>query len=118
MTLLQTARNQRFVPSLQRSSRFARVQRASRFKLRRATTFISGTSGRHSGQGTGLGLRSGGAVSAAYFLAAEVPTDLLALSITLRMNSYWVWSSRSAISIAESTTSCRREGPSPRAASA
>jgi chromosome partitioning protein len=48
-----------------------------------------------------------------YFFSSDVLSDLPALSMTLRMKSYCVWISRSAISIAASTTSCRRDGPSP-----
>lgn len=56
--------------------------------------------------------------SVAYFAPSDPLSDLPALSITLRTNSYCVWTSRSAISIAESTTSCRLDGPSPCAGSA
>ena len=50
---------------------------------------------------------------AAGFLAPpDALIDRPVESITLRMKSYWACTSRSAISNAESMTSCRREGPS------
>jgi len=56
--------------------------------------------------------------SPGYFLLSGRLSDLPALSITLRIKSYWVWTSRSAISIAESMISCRLDGRSPCADSA
>jgi hypothetical protein len=53
-----------------------------------------------------------------YLLVSVVLSDLPAFSITFRMNSYCVWTSRSAICIAESTISSRLDGPSPCAGSA
>jgi hypothetical protein len=46
-----------------------------------------------------------------YLLVSVVLSDLPAFSITFRMNSYCVWTSRSAICIAESTISSRLDGP-------
>ena len=53
------------------------------------------------------------AVDGAYLTASHLVSDLPALSITLWMNSYCAWTNRSAISRAESTISCRLDGPSP-----
>src|ERR1019366_4176193 len=51
--------------------------------------------------------------SGCYFEPPGLLSALPALSTTLRRKSYCVWTSRSAISIAESMTSWRLEVPSP-----
>jgi len=60
-------------------------------------------------------LKSGATAESAalYFSSSSRPSAAPVLCMTLRRNSYWVLTSRSAISIAASTISRRRDGRSP-----